>query len=522
LTSKRRGGRLLGDRLRGVGEIFAEVRGQLMGKVGIGLIVFFVVVSIYALATIPMSFADKWLDLTYWSKYPSVVPPTWVSAFGVPVAPFVDVFVDAPDMVYFQRTPVDFYGLRLFGVVEKFSFDYELREPAFPQGVLVYAKDIRLENITVGGRLVTPSQVSLTAVVLLHRPDNMTLVINDPVVTTLRDFASSGGVLRFSDQMVAQQMVAYYGDKGVNMTQDYAQNNAAQLAFGVYDPETREIRPLTGTYTVEVVFAYLARGVNPNLLVNEINIGNIGVQSIEGVVKGSAYGLMGTDNYGRDLYRALLFAFPIELVIGFVAAVASVVIGLVLGVVSGYYGGWIDEFIQRTIDIMGNIPLLPILVLVGAALQEQGASGWTMLFVIIFLLVIFGWGGLALIVRSMTLSIKSEPYIDSARAIGASNARIIFRHIMPQVVPYAMASLVFSVPGAILTEAGLSVLGIRHNLPTWGTVLAQARDYIFSGGRYDIWWWILPPGILMGLMSVAFVFLGLALETVVEPRLRRR
>ncbi len=513
---------LLSDRLRGVEEIFAEVRGQLMGKIGIGLIVFFVIVSLYSLATIPLSFADKWLDLTYWAKYPSVVPPEWVSSFGVPVAPFMDKFIDTPDTVYFQRTPVNYQGVRLFGVVEKFSFEYKLRQPAFPQGVLVHARDIELENITIGGRMITPSQVSLTALVLLHRPDNVTLLLNDPVVTTLKSFASSGGVLRFSDQIVAQQIVELYRRKGVEMAQDYAQNNAAQLAFGVYDPETRSVRPLTGTYTVEVVFTYLARGVNPNLLVSEINAGNIGVQSIEGVVKGSAYGLMGTDNYGRDLYRALLFAFPIELVIGFVAAVASVVIGLILGVVSGYYGGWVDELIQRTIDIMGNIPILPILVLVGAALQEQGASGWTMLFVIIFLLVIFGWGGLALIVRSMTLSIKSEPYIDSAKAIGASNARIIFRHIMPQVIPYAMASLVFNVPSAILTEAGLSVLGIRHNLPTWGTILAQARDYIFSGGRYDIWWWILPPGLLMGLMSVAFVFLGLALETVVEPRLRRR
>jgi len=518
----KKGRGLLGERLRGVEEVFAEVRGQLMGKIGIGLIVFFVAVSLYALATVPLSFANKWLDLTYWSKYPVVVPPTWVSHFGTPVAPFLDKVIDGPDSVQVQPVPLQYHGVRLFGVVERFSFDYNLKQPAFPQGVLVYARDVELENITAGGRLVTPGEVSLTVAVFLHRPDNLTILISDASVTTLKDFVSSGGVVRFSDQAVAQQMVEYYRKKGINMSLGYAQNNAARLAFGVYDPKTREIKPLTGTYTIEVVFNYLARGVNPGRLVGEINAGNIGVQSIEGVVKGSAYGLMGTDNYGRDLYRALLFAFPIELLIGFVAAVVAVVIGLVVGVVSGYYGGWVDEVIQRSIDVIGNIPVLPILVLVGAALQERGASGWTMLFVIIFLLVIFGWGGLALIVRSMTLSIKSEPYIDSARAIGASNTRIIFRHIMPQVIPYAMASLVFNVPSAILTEAGLSVLGIRHNLPTWGTVLAQARDYIFSGGRYDIWWWILPPGLLMGLMSIAFVFLGLALETVVEPRLRRR
>ncbi|MEM0377912.1 MAG: ABC transporter permease subunit, partial [Thermosphaera sp.] len=116
----------------------------------------------------------------------------------------------------------------------------------------------------------------------------------------------------------------------------------------------------------------------------------------------------------------------------------------------------------------------------------------------------------------MTLSIKEEPYIDAAKALGASNSRIIFKHIFPQVAMYASASLVASVPGAILSEAGLSVLGIRHGWPTWGAILSRARDT----GRYDIWWWILPPGIMLSLTSLAFILLGLAVEKIVEPRLR--
>jgi hypothetical protein len=269
-VASKKGKGLFGERLRGVEEVFAEVRGQLMGKIGIGLIVFFVIVSIYALATVPLSFADKWLDLTYWSKYPSVVPPTWVSAFGVPVAPFVDKVVDSPDSVQFQPVPVDYYGVKLFGVVQKFSFTYRLREPAFPQGIVVYAHQVVLENLTIGGRIVSPKNVSLTAVVLLHRPDNLTLIVSDPIVTTLSDFVSSGAVLRFSDVTVAEQLEKYYREKGVNITASTIQNNAARFAFGVYDPETGSIKPLTGTYTVEVVFTYLARGVNPNLLVGEI------------------------------------------------------------------------------------------------------------------------------------------------------------------------------------------------------------------------------------------------------------
>jgi peptide/nickel transport system permease protein len=220
---------------------------------------------------------------------------------------------------------------------------------------------------------------------------------------------------------------------------------------------------------------------------------------------------MGTDNIGRDLAQGLLYGFPIALAIGFGTALASTFIGLLVGAVSAYYGGWVDESLQRLVDIIGNVPLLPFLILlvditpVGERLQ-----------MIMLVLVIFGWGGLAIVIRSMGLSIKEEPYIDAAKAIGLSNAKIIFKHLIPQVMPYVVASLVFSVPGAILSEAGLSVLGLEHGWPTLGRILADAR----MAGRYDIWWWILPPGFLLALTSLTFVLLGMAIETIVEPRLR--
>jgi len=101
--------------------------------------------------------------------------------------------------------------------------------------------------------------------------------------------------------------------------------------------------------------------------------------------------------------------------------------------------------------------------------------------------------------------------------VGASNLRIISKHILPQIVPYIAASLVYSTPNAILTEAGLSVLGIRHGYPTWGNILSEAR----LNGTISQWWWILPPGFLIAIVSLTFVLLGLALEKVVEPKLRR-
>jgi len=266
---------------------------------------------------------------------------------------------------------------------------------------------------------------------------------------------------------------------------------------------------LQGDYRVNVTITYYGVKNPPRALSAKIGI----------IVKGGCYGILGTADKGVDIATVVLYGTPIALAIGFATAVASVFIGVIAGIISGYYGGFIDEGIQRTVDVLGNIPLLPILIIVGSVAQRTFTGEAKSLYIIltyIGILIIFGWGGTAITVRAMTLSIKEEPYIEAAKALGASNTRIIFKHILPQVLIYAAAVLVFNVPGAIITEAGLSVLGLRHGWPTWGSVLSSAR----AENRFDVWWWILPPGLMLSLTSLTFVLLGLAIERIVEPRLR--
>ena len=273
--------------------------------------------------------------------------------------------------------------------------------------------------------------------------------------------------------------------------------------------------PLTGRYEFILEISYTAK--------NELReIASSPADEVRVIVKGNVYGFLGTDDIGADLMQVLLYGTPIALAIGLTTAIITTFIGVFVGIASGYYGGVIDEIIQRIADIIGNIPTLPILIILAQIAQTEYAQYGTevkalmTILTIIGVLIVFGWGGLAITVRAMTLSIKEEPYIDAARALGASNSRIIFKHIFPQVAMYASASLVASVPGAILSEAGLSVLGIRHGWPTWGAILSRARE----NGRYDIWWWIVPPGIMLSITSLAFILLGLAIEKIVEPRLR--
>jgi peptide/nickel transport system permease protein len=283
--------------------------------------------------------------------------------------------------------------------------------------------------------------------------------------------------------------------------------DSATMTTEVLSPAV-SFKALQGVYRINVSLVYLMR-TPPEAIKAEVGI----------IVKGGCYGLLGTAHKGIDVFRVLLYGTPIALAIGFITAVASVFIGVIAGIVSGYYGGFTDEFIQRTVDVLGNIPFLPILIIIGSMVQGMYTGPLRSLYIILtymIILIIFGWGGLAITVRAMTLSIKEEPYIEAARALGASNTRIIFKHIFPQVLMYATAVLVFRVPDAILTEAGLSVLGLRHGWPTWGSLLADARaEY-----RYDVWWWIFPPGIMISLTSLTFILLGLAIERIVEPRLR--
>ena len=200
--------------------------------------------------------------------------------------------------------------------------------------------------------------------------------------------------------------------------------------------------------------------------------------------------------------------------IGIVYAVSVVLIGLIYGVVSAYAGGLVDEIMQRINEVLYSIPLLPFLILFSYTVRELygGLTVWH----VIGILIIFAWTGLAIVVRSMALQIKEQPFVEAARAVGASGFRIVFKHILPQLMPYAFASMALAVPGAILIEAGLSFLGLSDpNIPTWGKMIYEAQNSLSS------WWWVLSPGIMIAVTGMTFVFIGNALDTILNPKLRK-
>ena len=224
--------------------------------------------------------------------------------------------------------------------------------------------------------------------------------------------------------------------------------------------------------------------------------------------------LLGTDFMGRDLFSQLLEGARIAFTVGIVAAFMSVFIGTIVGLTSGYFGSLLDVLLMRIADIILTLPSLPFIIVFAAAIGKL--SIWN----IVLLIAIFGWPGVARVIRAQTLSLKERPYVEAAKISGANSLRIIFKHIGPNVLPFSFLYMTFGVSGAILTEAALSFIGLGDpSTVSWGMMLQWAFT---TGHTFKAPYWILPPGLCISFLSLAFYLMGRALDEIINPRLRKR
>ncbi|MDF1514711.1 MAG: ABC transporter permease [Anaerolineae bacterium] len=235
----------------------------------------------------------------------------------------------------------------------------------------------------------------------------------------------------------------------------------------------------------------------------------------------SAVHLLGTDEIGRDVFSRLLYAARVSLMVAFVVTMVRTIIGSVVGGISGYFGGWVDNAIQRVVDFLLTIPLLPLLLAFSSLLRGIEipfvSDQWSSVIIISLILIIFGWMGSCRLVRGMTLSLRALDFSEASRALGMSDLRIIVRHMIPNAMAPIIVNATLGIGGVIVTESALSFLGfgVQPPVPTWGNMLQAAQQGLLGQpGK------VFYPGMAIFLTSLAFNYVGDGLRDALDPRLK--
>lgn len=229
--------------------------------------------------------------------------------------------------------------------------------------------------------------------------------------------------------------------------------------------------------------------------------------------------LLGTDINGRDVFSRILFGGRISMTIGFLALFVLFPIGLLYGGIAGYFGGKTDMIMMRFAEAVMSIPSFYLLIIL-ASILPSGMTSVQRFMLIVIILALIGWAGFARVVRGMVLSIKNQEYVQAAKSIGASRLRIIVKHILPQTTSFVIVAMTLSVPSYILSESGLSFLGLGIQQPdaSWGNMLKEAQEYTNIIYRP----WLLTPGFLIFIAVLAFNLIGDTIRDVLDPKSKVR
>ena len=230
--------------------------------------------------------------------------------------------------------------------------------------------------------------------------------------------------------------------------------------------------------------------------------------------------LLGTDDNGFDVFVRLMYGGRISLTIGFIVVILETIIGIFLGALAGYFGGWVDQVIMRIVDIFNCIPTLPILLIASALIDSWGLDADQRIYVLMVIITIFSWSGVARLVRGQILSLREQEFIVATEVMGLPIWRRIFRHLIPNVMPQLIVSMTLGLGSVILYESTLSYLGLGVQLPkaAWGTMIATSNDPQVLSYHTNMW---LPAGFMIVLAVLGFNFVGDGLRDAMDPKSKK-
>ena len=229
---------------------------------------------------------------------------------------------------------------------------------------------------------------------------------------------------------------------------------------------------------------------------------------------------LGTDNNGMDMLTRLMYGGRVSLIIGFIVIIIETVLGVVMGGISGYFGGWVDNVIMRLVDIFYCIPSLPIIIILGAAMDNMNVDPQTRMLYLMLILGILGWAGVARLVRGQILSLREQEFMTATEACGIRVSRRIFRHLIPNVMPQLIVSCTMGLGSVILMEATLSFLGLGVKFPfaSWGNIISDVNNSFVMTTYWFIW---IPAGICLLITVLGFNFVGDGLRDAFDPKMKR-
>jgi peptide/nickel transport system permease protein len=426
---------------------------------GILMIVAMIVVAIYALATIPYSDAIRmWRGgEDIWYAYPKAVPPVWYNWITTQDLPATVALNSAEDEA---EKVVEQNSDGTSDITLTYTFDFTA--DVFPPELNLFLKS-------------TFESKQPFVSVTWNTPDGREIRITDFGVDRSQTYRL------VQDTRLQRRLGGQAANIGLFAT-----------------PDTDPAVPLKGTYTV--VLEALTFEPDSNL-------------EAEFVMYGLVHGAAGTDHLRRDLTLPLLWGTPVALAFGLLAALGTSLLTMTIAAIGVWYGSWVDEFIQRLTEINLVLPFLPILIMIG---YFYSRSIWVILGATVLLSIFTG--GIKT-QRAIFMQVKQATYIEAAQAYGAGDFRIIFRYLIPRIVPLLIPGLVSSIPAFVFLEASLAVLGLGDPvLPTWGKMIndAQVNGALYNGQYY----WILEPAVLLMFTGLGFAVLGYTLDRVFNPRLR--
>ena len=439
---------------------FVEISHYPSAVIGLVLIFALVVFSIYVVIALPYNEAiSLWRgDENVWYKTPRVAQPTWMNWF---------LEDDLPETLSFntaagEGTKTEEFSNGTNKIFITIPFDYNSK--SFPQELALYfTSKFATKEPFVSIKMITPNgeeiRIGSFAVGRTH-------------------------TYRFSQDQKLQRRL-----KG---------NSPEQGIFMDLTSEVEQTTAVPGRYELQIEGVGFEEGSTVDA---------------EFIVYGHVYGWAGTDHRRRDISIALMWGAPVALTFGLLSALGTSILTMIIAAIGTWYGGWVDEIIQRITEVNIILPFLSILIMIGTFYSK---SLWVML-VAVIALSIFGSGIKGF--RAVFLQIKESPYVEAARAYGASNTRIIMQYLVPRIIPLLIPQLVILIPANVFLEASLNLINLGDPvLPTWGKLIQDgvANSALLQGQYY----WVLEPAVILLITGLSFAMVGFAMDRVFNPRLR--